>query len=288
MSLSIASLNSGSNGNCYYIGSETDALLIDAGLTAAETLRRMQTLGIDRQRIRGLFISHEHIDHIRGLEALSASLDIPVYINQKTRKAARLKLDSERVQIISSGGTLQVGSLEVLPFSKKHDASDPLSFLVRHQLITAGVFTDIGRVCDEVRVRFRECHAAILESNYDPVMLREGRYPVALKNRISGGLGHLSNLEALELFQKQAAPHLSLLLLGHLSAENNHPALVAQLFAPVAGGTTVAIAGRHAATPIYNVVPGLEPPDPLSGVPKLRTKTKAPSKQLSLFDFPAG
>lgn len=283
MSLSIASLNSGSNGNCYFIGSATDAVLVDAGLSCAQALRRIGQLGIERKHLRGIFISHEHTDHIRGLAALSTSMDLPVYINEATLKATRIVLPKSQVRIINAGESLRVGSLEVVPFSKNHDAADPLSFLIRHQEITAGVFTDIGHVCAEVRSRFSECHAAILESNYDPVMLRNGRYPEHLKNRIVGGKGHLSNQEALDLFRDSRAPHLSLLLLGHLSAENNCPDLVQELFAPFSGNTTVAVAGRYAATDMYPVSGGST-----GGPPRRISKGRTAAKQLSLFDFSAG
>jgi phosphoribosyl 1,2-cyclic phosphodiesterase len=282
MSLSIASLNSGSNGNCYFIGSATDAVLVDAGLSCAQALRRIGQLGIERKQLRGIFISHEHTDHIRGLAALSVSLDLPVYINEGTLKATRTALPKSQVHIIAAGQSVRAGSLEVVPFSKNHDAADPLSFLVRHQDITAGVFTDIGHVCTEVSNRFSECHAAILESNYDPVMLRNGRYPEHLKSRIVGGKGHLSNRQALDLFRDCRAPHLSLLLLGHLSAENNCPGLVQELFAPFAGNTTVAVAGRYAATEMYPIV-GRSTDGPSLLVPRVM----AAPKQLSLFDFSA-
>lgn len=280
MGLSLASLNSGSNGNCYYIGSSTDAVLVDAGLNAAETLRRMKHLGISTGLLRGIFISHEHTDHIRGLASLSATLDVPVYINEKTRLAIKLRLRRQQVITLRAGEPVQLGTLEVLPFSKTHDAADPVSFLIRHGQITAGVFTDIGRICAEVKRRFSECHAAILESNYDPDMLRDGPYPAVLKNRISGGSGHLSNLEALELFSNHRSPHLSLLLLGHLSAENNSPDRALELFRPNAGNVQVAVAGRYAASELHLVSNGIAS---ANSIPSNTGRSIA--KQLRLFDL---
>ena len=280
MSLSLASLNSGSNGNCYYVGSATDAVLVDAGLGSAETLRRMQQLGITPGLLRGIFISHEHTDHIRGLASLSSTLGLPVYINEETRSAVKLRFRRQQVVTIAAGEPVQVGSLEVMPFAKTHDAANPLSFLIRHGHVTAGVFTDIGRACAEVKRRFSECHAAILESNYDPDMLRDGPYPAVLKNRISGGSGHLSNQEALDLFFNHRSPDLSLLLLGHLSGENNSPERVMELFRPHAGKVQVGVAGRYGSTELH-VVSG-----------RLSTALSAPTKngrsgvkQLRLFDL---
>ena len=280
MSLSLASLNSGSNGNCYYVGSSTDAVLVDAGLSSAETLRRMKQLGIATGQLRGIFISHEHTDHIRGLAGLSSTLGVPVYINEKTRSALKLRLRRQQVITLRAGEPVQLGTLEVLPFSKTHDAADPVSFIIRHGQLTAGVFTDIGRTCAEVKRRFRECHAAILESNYDPDMLRDGPYPAVLKTRISGGSGHLSNQEALELFSNHRSPNLSLLLLGHLSAENNSPDRALEVFRPHAGNVQVAVAGRYAATTIHLVT------NEISSANSLPPNTgRSMAKQLRLFDL---
>jgi len=251
--LYLASLNSGSNGNCYYIGNEEDSVLIDAGISRRETIRRMNRLGLAIERVRAIFISHEHGDHIRGVEVLSRKHGIPVYMTSSTYLGSRRRPDPEFLRPLVALEPVEIGSLTVLSFSKQHDGIDPCSFTVSSNGLTAGVFTDIGRVCDRVIRYFSRCHAAFLESNYDETMLMEGRYPVYLKQRINGERGHLSNDQALELFIAHRAPFLQLLVLSHLSAINNRPEIVSGLFAPHANGTQITIASRYRESEVYSI-----------------------------------
>lgn len=253
MSLRFASLNSGSNGNCYYVGNEKDAVLVDAGISCREIERRMERLGLPLQSIRAVFVSHEHSDHIRGLPTLLKKYRFPLYITPPTFRGSGLYLYEELMRDFSGQETVAIGSLLVRPFSKIHDAADPYSFTISGNGTTIGVFTDLGRACTNLVAHFRQCQAAILESNYDEEMLDKGGYPWHLKQRIRGGQGHLSNREALDLFRAHRAPGLSHLLLGHLSQNNNHPQLVADLFAPHAGTTQVVVASRYAESAVYHV-----------------------------------
>lgn len=251
MSLYLASLNSGSNGNCYYIGNETNAILIDAGISCRETERRMNRLGLHVDMIKAIFITHEHTDHTRGVEVLSRKHGIPVYITADTHRSSRLMLSPELYRNFSSGCHIQIGSLEVISFPKHHDASEPQSFIVNADGLTAGVFTDIGSNCEHVSYHFSRCHAAFLEANYDEKMLANGRYPIHLKRRISGLKGHLSNIQALEIFNNHRSPDLKLLFLSHLSAENNHPQLAYNVFHPHANGIKIVIASRHVESEVF-------------------------------------
>lgn len=253
MSLYIASLNSGSNGNCYYIGNQDDAVLIDAGISCRETERRMARLGLSVQHVRAIFISHEHSDHVGGVEVLSRRYRIPVFMTSATYLSSSRRPDPALLQSFSPMEPVQVGSLTVHPIPKYHDGIDPHSFTVSSNGITVGVFTDIGMPCRHVTSHFSRCHAAFLEANYDEVMLMEGRYPIHLKHRIRGDRGHLSNHQALELFIRHRAPYLKLLLLSHLSAQNNDPAIVTGLFAPHANGTEVSIASRDQESEVYYI-----------------------------------
>lgn len=249
MSLFIASLNSGSNGNCYYVGNDREALLIDAGLSCRETELRMQRLGLSMGLVRGIFISHEHDDHIRGVAVLSRRYQLPVYITAATRE--HVSLDTRLVRILQ--GAVSIGDLVVTAFPKAHDASDPYSFVVASPTVRVGVFTDIGIVCDNVIRHFMQCHAVFLEANYDEQMLEQGRYPYPLKRRIRGGQGHLSNRQALELFMAYRPAFLSHLLLAHLSQDNNRPELVQAMFGQEAHGTEVVVASRHQETGVFYV-----------------------------------
>jgi phosphoribosyl 1,2-cyclic phosphodiesterase len=251
--LFITSLNSGSNGNCYYVGNEREAVLIDAGLSRHQTELRMQRLGLSMQTVKAIFISHEHGDHIRGLPQLAAKNQLPVYITTPTLTRANLPTGKFPVHILRTGEAVQIGDLCVTPFSKQHDAADPLSFRVGCGDTQVGVFTDIGLVCDNVIAHFQQCHAVFLEANYDEDLLEHGRYPAFLKNRIRGGQGHLSNRQALELFQTHRPDFMSYVLLAHLSEHNNSPQVAHDLFAPCMGSTKLVVASRHAETPIYRV-----------------------------------
>ncbi len=182
MSLFITSLNSGSNGNCYYIGNNTEAVLIDAGISCRETERRMKKLDLSMKLVKAIFISHEHSDHITGVCGLSKKYQLPVYITQDTLHSSDLPLEKKFVYSFTAQQPVNVGSLSVTPFTKFHDASDPHSFMVSFNKINIGIFTDIGLPCRNVISHFKKCHAAFLETNYCEDMLMNGRYPAFLKN----------------------------------------------------------------------------------------------------------
>lgn len=253
MSLFIASLNSGSNGNCYYIGNEQEAVLIDAGISCRETEKRMKRLGLSLEKVKAVFISHEHSDHIRGLSVLSRKYRLPVYITDDTLLHGGLTGTVSSTQAFTAYEAVQVGGLQVIPFPKQHDAADPHSFVVTYNSINIGIFTDIGVSCEHLVKHFEQCHAAFLEANYDEAMLAESRYPYFLKKRISGGKGHLSNRQAMELFTTYRPACMTHLLLSHLSQENNKPDLVQELFAGCAGDITVVVASRYQETAVYQV-----------------------------------
>lgn len=246
MSVWVTSLNSGSNGNCYYIGNGKEAVLIDAGLTCRETEKRMRHLDLDIKKVRAIFISHEHGDHIKGVEVISHKYKIPVYITPKTLSHSRLKkLNPILTVSFQKEEIIEVGNLRVTAFAKYHDAADAHSFIVTCNGTTIGVFTDLGRVCDQLKHYYKQCHAAFLEANYDNDMLQKGRYPYHLKQRISNGWGHLSNKEAFELFDTCEAPHLSHVFLSHLSADNNRPDIALETFRRKATNVSVTIASRY-------------------------------------------
>lgn len=253
MSLFVASLNSGSNGNCYYIGNEQEAVLVDAGISCRETEKRMRRLGLPIEKVKAVFVSHEHSDHISGIPVIAKKYQLPIYITPPTKLSGGLYIDDHLVRPFLPFQRIVIGELEVTAFPKTHDASDPHSFIVTCRDIKVGVFTDIGFACDHVIRHFSQCHAAFLEANYDEEMLENGGYPFHLKRRIRGGQGHLSNKQALALFMTHRPPYMSHLLLSHLSKNNNDPQLVKELFDSCAGETRIIIASRYEETAIYHV-----------------------------------
>jgi phosphoribosyl 1,2-cyclic phosphodiesterase len=253
MSLFISSINSGSNGNCYYVGNQHEAVLIDAGISCREIKKRMNRLGLSIERVKAVIVSHEHSDHIRGIETLTRKYQIPVYITNETLKHSGLFIDRQLVKSFKANEPIVIGRLTIHPFPKHHDASDPFSFIISCNGIQVGVFTDIGTPCENVIHHFKQCHAAFLEANYDEKMLEEGGYPIYLKQRIRGDKGHLSNKQALELFLSYRPTFMSHLLLSHLSENNNCPSIVAELFNAHAGDTKIIVASRYEESAIYQV-----------------------------------
>lgn len=278
MSLYITSLNSGSNGNCYYVGNESEAILVDAGLSCRETEARMSRLGLSLSKVRAIFISHEHSDHIKGVPVLAKKYQLPVYITAATLKNGRLRIEKQLITAFRANEPVIIGGLTITAFTKLHDAAEPHSFTIASREITIGVFTDIGAPCENLVHHFRQCHAAFLEANYDETMLEEGRYPYYLKTRIRGGNGHLSNTQALELFKAHRPSFMSHLLLSHLSKDNNSPSLVEDLFNQHAEGVKIIIASRFNETPVYHI----PAPDPssLGRVNDLAYKNQKPAKNL--------
>lgn len=273
MSLYIASLNSGSNANCYYIGNGNEAVLVDAGLSCRETEKRMKLLQLSMERVRALFVTHEHADHISGVPGIAKKYKLPVYITDDTLRNCKMPLDPTQVHSFRHNRKVAVGSLSVTPFQKNHDAADPHSFVVSGSGVNIGIITDIGFACKRVIKHFGQCHAAFLESNYCDDMLEKGSYPNHLKRRIRSDEGHLSNAQALELFRYYRSPKLQLLLLSHLSENNNKPEVVEKLFAPHAGNVRVIIASRYEASPLFEVIPEKG----------LQEKKEKANRQLSLF-----
>lgn len=253
MSLFITSLNSGSNGNCYYVGNETEAILVDAGISCREIEKRMNRLGLMMEKVKAVFISHEHSDHIKGLCSLVKKYNLPVYITEATMKNRRLEFEETLVKVFLAHEAVTIGNLSVIAFPKFHDAIDPYSFVISCDKVYVGVFTDIGKPCKNVIRYFKQCHAAFLEANYDDEMLQNGNYPFYLKRRISGGMGHLSNKEALEIFINHRPVFMSHLLLSHLSKNNNSPELVEKIFNQHSGKVKITIASRDCETEVFQI-----------------------------------
>ncbi len=235
----------------------------------------MLSLGLNMQKVKAIFISHEHTDHIKGLPVIAAKYNLPVFITKGSYHKSGLSISPSKINWLRPGDAVYVGELCITSFYKQHDAEEPHSFVVTCKGVNVGVFTDIGVCCDQLISHFKICHAAFLEANYDETMLENGRYPIFLKNRIRGGKGHLSNSQAFEIFTKYRPPFMSHLLLAHLSKDNNDPQLVQRLFESQAKETRIVVASRYEATSLYNITqPHLLQPAAL---------VTAPAMQMRLF-----
>lgn len=258
MSLHLCSIASGSNGNCYYVANEHEAVLVDVGISCKELEKRMERQGLSMDKVKAIFISHEHTDHIYGLPSVLKKYPRPVYLTTPTLAQSRLSVNKHQFYSITTEPVF-VGDLQITSFAKIHDAADPVSFVVSHRGVNVGVFTDIGYACQRVTSYFSQCHAVVLESNYDRELLAKGSYPWHLKKRISGGKGHLSNEQALDVFLTHRSSHLTHLLLGHLSKNNNSPQVVSDLFCDHCADVKLVIASREMETPVYHITGDSKP-----------------------------
>jgi phosphoribosyl 1,2-cyclic phosphodiesterase len=219
--LRVCVLASGSSGNCIHVESATTALLIDAGLSARETLKRMAAAGLDPARLRAVCISHEHADHTVGLVNLHKKHGLALYANGDTarniRGAAELPWN-----LFTSGSPFTIGDIDILPFSLPHDAYDPVGFVLTRGAARLGIATDLGMPTSVARERLRGCQLVILEANHDETLLHSSFRPWALKQRILGRHGHLSNETAAALLADIAGDTLRQVFLAHLSRECNN------------------------------------------------------------------
>lgn len=251
--IEICAIASGSNGNCYYIGNETEAILIDAGITCKQILNRMAEKNLDPKKIKAIFISHEHSDHVRGVRVLGKKLDVPAYMTKGTYSSLYFTHQPIACQYIIPGESIRVGSLVIHPFLKNHDGNEPTSFRIEYQGINIGVFTDIGTPCPNVISHLSKCHALFLETNYDEKMLWDGSYPYHLKKRIFSDVGHLSNKQAFELLKNYGGDNLSCVFLSHLSAENNTPQKAFEEMAPLCVKFTIKLTSRIQAGEVFEI-----------------------------------
>ena len=227
MSLSVASLGSGSRGNAFLVESEDARLLIDAGFSGAQIARRLDQLEVDPESIDLVVVTHEHRDHTNGIGVGARRWGWTLAMNPATRQAcAPLLRGDERTTELPAEG-VQVGSLAVDPVRTCHDAADPVAIIVRHVRsgLRVGIATDLGRATVPIRQALKGCAFLILEANHDERLLRDGPYPWGVKQRIGGSRGHLSNRLAAQLAREIVHPGLGGILLAHLSSECNDPNL---------------------------------------------------------------
>jgi phosphoribosyl 1,2-cyclic phosphodiesterase len=223
--LKVSLLASGSKGNAVYLESGETRLLIDAGLSAVEILRRLEIIGVDPASLDAVLISHDHNDHIRGAGTLARKLKIPVVVSYPTRGATESFLKKCGLVEFESGYSFAFRDLLIDPFPITHDATDPVGFIIESNEGRIGFATDLGIVTRLVREKLKDCRILILEANHDEEMLMNGPYPWHLKQRIKSRHGHISNTESMELLQDTLHDALEGVFLAHLSEVNNDPQL---------------------------------------------------------------
>lgn len=222
-------LGSGSKGNCTLVEAGTTRLLIDSGFSGKEVVRRLQWLGIEPTSLTAIVVTHEHDDHVKGIGVLARRLNLPVFANEGTHRAAEAKINRLPVACdFGVGESFAIGELLIHPFAISHDASDPVGFVFSDGQQQLGYCTDTGTITRLIQHHLRRCQAVILEANHDVQMVKNGPYPLMLQQRVLSSRGHLANEDAVSLAALLAGEQLRLLVLAHLSAINNHPDLVLQ------------------------------------------------------------
>ena len=232
--LRFVSLGSGSSGNCYYLGTMSKGILIDAGIGIRNMKKRLAEVGLGFEQIWGVLITHDHIDHIRSVGAVAVRHHIPVYTTAEIHKGiSRCPMIGDKnipsPKLIEKGSTLDISGFEVTAFSVSHDGSDNVGYSIQYNNQRFTLATDLGYICENSAPYIKQANYLVLEANYDTQMLETGRYPRYLKNRISCPTGHLSNDEAARFLADNYTPHLKHIYLCHLSQENNMPELAYQI-----------------------------------------------------------
>ncbi len=219
-------LASGSSGNCTLVEGERARVLIDCGLSARESARRLREVGCDPVRVDAVIVSHEHADHVGGAAAFSRRFGVPVHATPATARAAGLEASRlAGLAAFEAGAAFQVGDLTVSPFSVPHDSVDNVGLVVSCGASRLGYATDLGHVPALAIERLRECDVLVTEANHDPRMLEAGPYPWSVKQRIMSRHGHLSNDQMAALVAGSASTRTRHLFLAHLSRVNNTPEL---------------------------------------------------------------
>jgi phosphoribosyl 1,2-cyclic phosphodiesterase len=231
MSLLLQVLASGSKGNAFLICTPHTRILLDAGLTGKELVRRLEKTPVKASQLDAILISHEHQDHARGAGIMSRRLGCPVYLSQGTMEGLSPQVGQlAYTRIFQSGVPFVVGDMHVHAFATSHDAKEPSGFILEHEGSRLGVCTDLGVVTQLVRARLLGCQALVLEANHDVEMLMNGPYPWELKQRIRGRQGHLSNLDAFTLLEEIHHQALGTVILAHLSETNNDPRILRETY----------------------------------------------------------
>jgi|SRR5579862_12040 len=240
-------LASGSKGNCLYLGTQKSKILIDAGLSAKAIRDRLDQISVRIEEIDAICITHEHTDHIRGLDILCQKWGIPILANSDTARSICTILGiSPKFKIFTTGEAFEFGDIEIHPFTIQHDAMDPVGFTIKIGSIKIGICADLGFATTLVINQLKQCDYLYIESNHQVSMVHASCRPMVYKQRVLSRQGHLSNDECADLIEKLYHPELKHIHLAHLSSECNAPELALKIMrdklASLRASTEVSIA----------------------------------------------
>lgn len=247
MKLNFCSLGSGSSGNCYYIGNEYNGILIDAGISAGNIRKSLKNLGISMQTIMAVLISHNHSDHIRGLEVLARNNNLPVFTTNKIWKsivARKINISGITAREFSLQQKFHLAGFEIEAFPVSHDAPETIGFHIRLEDKKITIATDLGHICQTSAPYLKAANLLVLESNYDEQMLMNGKYPHFLKARIRSDHGHLGNHQTSEFLADNIHEDLRHICLAHLSTKNNTPELALQTLQKIFSDRGISLNGQ--------------------------------------------
>jgi phosphoribosyl 1,2-cyclic phosphodiesterase len=226
MKLNFCSLSSGSSGNCYYIGNEFHGILIDAGISATSIRKFLRNINIPMDSIMGIFVTHNHIDHIRGLEVLTRKNHIPAFTTGKIWESIltpHRDISSDCIKEIPLQEKFNLANFDIEAFPVFHDAPETIGFQISAGGKKITIVTDLGHICQTAAPYIKDSNLLVIESNYDELMLENGRYPYYLKKRISSDKGHLGNHQTSEFLAENINDSINHICLAHLSINNNTP-----------------------------------------------------------------
>ena len=229
--LNFCSLYSGSSGNSLFVETPNTRLLVDAGVSSKKIETALKSIDIDPSTIDGILVTHEHSDHVQGLGTLSRKFDLPVFVNQETLDAMpkqKDKIPEKNIKTFKVNDKFSINDLDIKSFSIPHDAANPCGFSIFKDDKKISIATDIGHMTNSIVKNLEESLFVLLESNYDPEVLKCSSYPFNLKTRIAGPTGHLSNEMAGKTISYLLKSGLKKAMLGHLSKESNFPELAYQ------------------------------------------------------------
>jgi phosphoribosyl 1,2-cyclic phosphodiesterase len=229
--LKFISFGSGSSGNCYFLATSTDALLVDIGVGLRGLKKDCRNYGVSLQQIHHVLITHDHADHIKSVGSFSADYQVPVYATKEVHQGINRnycitkKLAPDKAMPIEKGETLHIGDFVVTAFEVPHDSSDNVGYFIEAGDTNICIITDAGSVTDEMKQYISRARHLIIEANHDIEMVLQGPYPKFLKDRILSETGHLSNRDSGIAIAENMSEQLQNVWLCHLSEENNHPEL---------------------------------------------------------------